>query len=266
MGSGGYPCGCYGRDANANTDPDRNANADGDARPDPMQRLDRSAPLCLTTPEACLLPAMAPMSMLEGVYSNGALRNDLLRYDPGNDSGHRWLPRLTGTRLSQAVYFKGKLYNMGGYVGDLSHVSDTTRIYDIATDTWTTGASMPATLGAQATVLWNGVIYVAGGYDGGGEVDTLYAYDIASDTWSDARADATGTVFPRLRGDQRQVIHCWRLRLRGRVQHVADLRHRHKHVDYWSERAAGVWGTVAAPCLTGDSTCMEALYTRARQC
>ena len=43
---------------------------------------------------------------------------------------------------------------------------------------------MPAALGAQATMLWNGVIYVAGGYDGGGELDTLYAYDIASDTWS----------------------------------------------------------------------------------
>ena len=35
----------------------------------------------------------------------------------------------------------------------------------------------------MATVLWNGVIYVAGGYDGGGETNTLYAYDIASDTW-----------------------------------------------------------------------------------
>ena len=43
---------------------------------------------------------------------------------------------------------------------------------------------MPATLGAPATMLWDGIIYVAGGYDGGGEVDTLYAYNIASDTWT----------------------------------------------------------------------------------
>jgi hypothetical protein len=119
-----------------------------------------------------------------GGYSNGALRNDLLRYDPAN---HTWMPLAPSPdhhALSQAVYFKGKLYNMGGNVGDLSHFSDTTRIYDIATNTWSTREPMPATLGAPATLLSNGVIYVAGGTDGGGEVDTLYAYDIASDTWS----------------------------------------------------------------------------------
>jgi hypothetical protein len=39
---------------------------------------------------------------------------------------------------------------MGGFLGNLSTVSDTTRIYDIATNTWTTGKPVPATLGA----LW----------------------------------------------------------------------------------------------------------------
>ena len=118
-----------------------------------------------------------------GVNFN-ATRNDLLCYDPGNDSWTTLEHSPDGHALSQAVYFKGKLYNIGGFVGDLSHVSDTTRIYNIATHTWSTGAPMPAALAAQATMLWNGVIYVAGGLFEGGEVNTLYAYDIASNTWT----------------------------------------------------------------------------------
>ena len=43
---------------------------------------------------------------------------------------------------------------------------------------------MPHALGAQATMLWDGNIYIAGGFDGGGETNTLYAYDIAGDIWS----------------------------------------------------------------------------------
>jgi hypothetical protein len=41
---------------------------------------------------------------------------------------------------------------------------------------------MPDRLWAPATVLWNGVIYVAGGNTVGGETNMLYAYDIASNT------------------------------------------------------------------------------------
>ena len=110
--------------------------------------------------------------------------NDLLRYDPANNSWMSLAPSPDQHALSQAVYFKGKLYNMAGFLGDLSQVSNTTRIYDIATNTWTTGKPVPATLGAPATMLWDGIIYVAGGYDGAEAVDTLYAYNIASNTWS----------------------------------------------------------------------------------
>jgi subtilisin family serine protease len=123
------------------------------------------------------------------VYTGGggdinAVHNDLLRYDPLNGSWTSLAPSPDQHALSQAVYFKGKLYNMGGFLSDLSTVSDTTRIYDIGTNTWTTGEPIPATLGAPATMLLDGIIYVAGGYDGEGDVDTLYAYDIASDTWT----------------------------------------------------------------------------------
>jgi N-acetylneuraminic acid mutarotase len=80
------------------------------------------------------------------------------------------------------VYFDHKIYNIGGYDENLE-VTNTTRIYDVDTNTWTTGTPMPQALAQMATVLWNGIIYVAGGNYVGGRVNTLYAYDIASDTW-----------------------------------------------------------------------------------
>jgi hypothetical protein len=124
------------------------------------------------------------------VYAGGGadlakniFHKDLLKYDPLNDSWTSLAPSPDYHYHSQAVYFIGKIYNIGGYNENLE-VTDTTRIYDIDTNTWTTGAPMPQALAQMATMLWNGVIYVAGGNIFGARVNTLYAYDIASDTWT----------------------------------------------------------------------------------
>jgi subtilisin family serine protease len=122
------------------------------------------------------------------VYAGGGLdlssntfHNDLLQYNPSTDT---WddLPHSPDQHaVSQAVYFNGEIYNMGGFGPDVQ-LTDTTRIYDVITKTWSTGAPMPQALADMATMLWNGVIYIAGGFNGAW-VDTLYAYDIASNTW-----------------------------------------------------------------------------------
>jgi N-acetylneuraminic acid mutarotase len=114
--------------------------------------------------------------------AKGTFHNDLLQYDPVNDTWTPLPPSPDFHYHSQAVYFEGKIYNMGGYNENLE-VTDTTRIYDIGTNTWLPpGAPMPQALAQMATVLWDGIIYVAGGNNFTGRVDTLYAYDIASDT------------------------------------------------------------------------------------
>ena len=114
----------------------------------------------------------------------GNVHNDLVRYDPmGNFCWTSLAPSLDQHYASQAVYFKGKIYNIGG-LDSANNPTNTTRIYDISTDSWTTGAPMPSTLSDMATVLWNGIVYIAGGYNGTDDVNTLYAYDIAADTWT----------------------------------------------------------------------------------
>ena len=125
------------------------------------------------------------------VYAGGGadlakniFHKDLLKYDPVNDSWTPLAPSPDYHYHSQAVYFGGKIYNIGGYNENLPEVTDTTRIYDIDTNTWTTGAPMPQALAQMATVLWNGVIYIAGGNNSTSRVSTFYAYDIASDSWT----------------------------------------------------------------------------------
>jgi N-acetylneuraminic acid mutarotase len=83
------------------------------------------------------------------------------------------------------VYFHRKIYDFGGY-NETFQPTNTTRIYDIYTNMWTTGAPMPAALGGMVAGLWKGIVYVAGGSPdiGASVVDTLYAYDIAANSWT----------------------------------------------------------------------------------
>ena len=117
-----------------------------------------------------------------GGYDAIDARNDLSRYDPVTNSYEPLAPSPDGHFLSQAVLLNGKIYNIGG--NRLNGITSTTRIYDIAANTWSTGADMPVPKASMATALWNGKIYVAGGGNGVKITDTLYAYDIAANTWT----------------------------------------------------------------------------------
>ena len=90
----------------------------------------------------------------------------------------RSVPNATPCGLS-------KIYNIGG-VNAAGMPTDTTRIYDVSTNTWTTGAPAPVRLFDHATAYWNGKIYVAGGmtFAGPAPVNTLYIYDVATNSWT----------------------------------------------------------------------------------
>jgi hypothetical protein len=84
-----------------------------------------------------------------------------------------------------------KIYNIAGF--GLGLQTTTTRIYDIAANSWTTGAPIPepAGLSDHATAYWNGKIYIAGGYNGTGAINTLRIYDIGTNSWT------TGAPLPQ---------------------------------------------------------------------
>ncbi len=84
-----------------------------------------------------------------GFDSFGTTHNELQRYDPVGDSWTPLAPSPDQHSASQAVYFNGKIYNIGGF-GAAFQPTDTTRIYDIGMNSWTTGAPMPAALVGMA--------------------------------------------------------------------------------------------------------------------
>ena len=105
--------------------------------------------------------------------------------------------------LSQAATgaANGKIYVAGGFIGGTS-VTNALRIYDIATNTWTSGANMPTSPGveAAAAAVVNGKFYVMGGDDFNNGLNTNFIYDIATNTWTtgatlpDMRTNTYGTV------------------------------------------------------------------------
>jgi hypothetical protein len=96
-----------------------------------------------------------------------------------------------GVRFHSVVYAGGKLYKIGGYNGTAAQAW--LDIYDVAGNTWTAGADMPAALYYIDCEAISGKIYCAGGYTGSAGTDTLYIYDIAGNSWS------TGATLPAAR-------------------------------------------------------------------
>jgi len=121
----------------------------------------------------------------------------------GGYSDYALSPVDRGARAS-IVYWDGKLYKIGGYGGS-GAAQAWLDIYDIAANTWTTGADMP---GARywidcAPIDLTGTdpkIYCAGGYTTAG-TNTLYIYDINTNSWT------TGANLPTNRYNYAGVAH-----------------------------------------------------------
>jgi uncharacterized repeat protein (TIGR01451 family) len=89
-------------------------------------------------------------------------------------------PNARPTRYTTSVYWDGKIYKLGGNDPSAQPFLD---IYDIATDTWSTGADMLTARYYLDCEAINAKIYCAGGYPTSGNAE-LQIYDIATDTWS----------------------------------------------------------------------------------
>ncbi len=106
------------------------------------------------------------------------------------------LAQHTATLLQDGTVLVAGGQNSGG---PLSSVE----IYNPATNSWGSAASMPATLwGHTATLLSNGNVLIAGGDNGLGEQQGSYLYNPTSNSWSatgkltDARFDHNALLLP----------------------------------------------------------------------
>lgn len=83
-------------------------------------------------------------------------------------------------RNGGSALYDGKIYMIAG--SDDVAYTDRVDIYDIANDSWSTGASLPVSMQTEA-VLVGDKIYTVGGYDGMTH-DEVFEYDIANNTWT----------------------------------------------------------------------------------
>ena len=103
-------------------------------------------------------------------FSAGGTINQFGRFDP---VANTWTPLAPVPDLANAeasgVYAPNvnKLFVFGGDDPTTGTVVNTTRIYDIATNTWSTGMPMPDVRAFMGSGYFNGKIYLVGGYTTG---------------------------------------------------------------------------------------------------
>jgi len=103
------------------------------------------------------------------------------------------MPTSPGVEAAAAAVVNGKFYVMGG--DDVTNGLNTNYIYTIATNTWTTGATLPdLRTNTYGTAASNGMIYVYGGVilPAFTTVDNLLRYDPVANSWANLGSAGTG--------------------------------------------------------------------------
>lgn len=132
-------------------------------------------------------------------------------YDPEEDVWAEHGTRQLNLSYGQSAVYDGKLYFFNAFDENFDPLP-AVQIYDIDTDTWTTGASCPAIADANpgelrqdgVAIAHNGKVYILGGVisatpsRGVGEV---HIYDIAGDSFTTGESYETGTTYDELEFD-----------------------------------------------------------------
>jgi N-acetylneuraminic acid mutarotase len=133
-----------------------------------------------------------------GGYDGSNVHSDVFKYDPVANTFTPLASAPDQFFLSQAVIFNNKIYSIAGF--NLGGQSTTTRIYDIAGNSWTTGTAIPEASGLSdaATGLdsTNGNVLVACGFNGSGASNTLHIYNIAGNSWTLGATAPTAVYLP----------------------------------------------------------------------
>ncbi len=141
--------------------------------------------------------ASGTLVYLAGGYSflTGLDVNNFRSYDPATDTWTNLVPVPDSkVTVASAVYspVNNKVYIFGGESVATSTVTNTTWIYDVATNTWSQGANMPDVRAFMASGYYNGKIYLVGGYNTSNvspAFGQVWEYDPIADTFNTTRLD-----------------------------------------------------------------------------
>ena len=130
-------------------------------------------------------------------YGDMGFLNDLLEYTPATNTWRSLKPKPTYRYEFASAAVNGKIYVLGGTGqiddgpsnGKTWSRKDYVEIYDVATDSWSTGAPAPMPFSATSHgCLHDGVIYIFGEETGDFAVysvdPSVLAYDTTTNSWS----------------------------------------------------------------------------------
>lgn len=122
------------------------------------------------------------------LYLAGGRSNVQQVYDPSANSWSTVAPLPAPVPLDhvQAAAVNGKVYYIGGVTDWPGTSVGSVYVYDVASNTFSSGAPMPAgrDRGAGGIAVANGRIYLAGGVHDGTTVAWFDVYDPAANTWT----------------------------------------------------------------------------------
>jgi N-acetylneuraminic acid mutarotase len=116
-------------------------------------------------------------------------------YDPTNDTWTTLAPMPTPRAQFGIAVYQNKIYVIGGIIGiapyfrdnamGISVMTGINEVYDPATNTWETKASMPTERGIMQANTVDGKIYITGGFTQNSQFsNSTEAYNPASDSWT----------------------------------------------------------------------------------
>jgi DNA-binding CsgD family transcriptional regulator/N-acetylneuraminic acid mutarotase len=108
----------------------------------------------------------------------------VFRYLPEEDRWETLNEKPTPVKDVEGVVIGEKIYVPGGETAD-GMPTNILEVYDPRQDTWETGAPLPQALSAYALADFEGKMYLFGGWDGEGAVDTVYEYNVQNGSWKE---------------------------------------------------------------------------------
>jgi N-acetylneuraminic acid mutarotase len=125
-------------------------------------------------------------------FMTGTTLDVVNRYNPSTDTWDAMASMPQAAFMASAVYYPptDKVYVFGGADAETGINYDITRIYDIASNTWTTGATMPDVRSFMASGYnsANGKIYLVSGYNTGDVLSAqpnTWEYDPVANTFTE---------------------------------------------------------------------------------
>lgn len=116
---------------------------------------------------------------LYAISGSGNFANEA--YNPLTNSWTTLAPIPVAVAYPAITAYAGKVYVIGGAIG--SAWQSIVQIYDIATNTWSTGANTLSIRMGGTAEAYNGRIYLATGWNGT-LMNSLEIYDIVANTWT----------------------------------------------------------------------------------